>query len=99
MEFFASEFAAHWNEPVDDAIAVDNEPVTRTEMERIRRALFRFELYCNIFLKSLDRPGPDERKELFLDRFSPWENEQLVTMYEYLLQRMSIGQSVLFFSS
>ena len=99
VDFFASEFAAHWNEHVDEAVPVDTEPVTRTEMERIRRALFRFELYCNNFPKSLDRPGPDERKELFLDQFSPWENEQLVTMYEYLLQTMSIGQSVLFFSS
>ena len=99
VNFFALEFAAHWNEHVDETIPLDNEPATRTEMERIRRALFRFELYCNSFPKSLDRPGPDERKELFLDRFSPWENEQLVTMYEYLLERMSIGQSVLFFSS
>lgn len=38
-----------------------------------------------------DRPDADERKELFFDKFSPWENEQFITIYEFLLHRLSIA--------
>lgn len=100
VDYFASEFASTFNQPSKEAILIDGEPATRTEMERIRIALFRFELYCNLYRSSPNlstskqqRPSWDERKEQFLDRFSPWENEQLFTMYEYLLKRMSIGWS------
>ena len=102
VNYFTSEFASTFNHPSEGAIAHDDEPATRTELERIRIAFFRFELYCNVYRSSPNlrwkqqRPSSDERKEAFLDKFSPWENEQFYSIYEYLQERMSIGRSTLY---
>lgn len=79
-------------------IPIDNEPATPTETQRIRTALFRFELFCNLYRKSpnlpewkQERPSCSERKEAFLDKFSPWENEQMFTVYEYLRKLVTLG--------
>lgn len=91
VEFFAAEFAS---------FALSKNPVPRdsnaapscTETLRIKRNLYRFELYCNLFRKpSYDRmlrddrdclvqPSPfgtQEQREIFLKMFSPWKSEQL----------------------
>ena len=86
VEWFTLEFAETLRRPWEQ------NGVRPTELDRIRRALFRFELYRHLFPKDHFRPSPEERRELFFDKFSPWENEQLTMIYEFLYRRLSIGQ-------
>lgn len=104
VEFFATEFASS---------ALSKNPTTRgsnaapscTEMIRIKRILYRFELYCNLFRNpSYDRmirgerncllkPSPfraQEQRPIFFDKFSPWENEQLGCIHEYLIEVITL---------
>ena len=98
VDYFASKFASNFTQPPEEVIPIDEEPATPTEMQRIRTALFRFELFCNLYRKSPNlpewkqkRPSWSERKKSFLDKFSPWENEQMFTMYEYLRKLVTLG--------
>lgn len=99
VNWFAAEFAETILPPSRKVIPEDCEPPTRNEMDRIRRALFRFELYRTLFPKEphtfnvgeFDRFDPEEEPKLFFDKFSPWENEQLATIYEFLWNKLSIG--------
>ena len=104
VEFFAAEFASS---------ALSKNPTTRgsnaapsaAEMARIKRTLYRFELYCNLFRQPsfdrmrrdarncLIRPGPfgtQEQQDFFFDKFSPWENEQLGCIHDYLIEEITI---------
>ncbi|KAF5025942.1 hypothetical protein F66182_1977 [Fusarium sp. NRRL 66182] len=74
------------------------------EAYRVSRALYRFQIYRNLFLdKEQDLDlfhsyedeeeeyiEPDESlKRLFFDRHSPWVNEQLACVYDYLETRLT----------
>ena len=103
VEFFAAEFAS---------LALSKNPSMRgsnaapssTEMIRIKRILYRFELYCNLFRKPrydqmrrgerncLIQPSPfeaEEQQKIFFDKFSPWENEQLGCIHDYLIKEIT----------
>lgn len=58
-------------------------PLSRHEVMRIQRALYRFEVYGNLF-----RDGElfkwQEQRDLFFSKFSYWENEQLGCVRDYL---------------
>ena len=56
------------------------------ELERIERSFYRYELFCN-----LSRAGSQGEDREFLEKFAPWENEQLATIYDFLYDQMSIG--------
>lgn len=57
---------------------------TDTEVRRVQRALYRFQLYCNMFdRKSI--PVEERRQELFFSHFSTWENEQLFCARDLLV--------------
>lgn len=71
---------------------------SQTELFRIRRALYRFQIYCNLmFRKESDfHPGRWVRVErnylldrYFFDPFPPWINEQLCCIHDYLEQVLS----------
>ncbi|KAJ4257554.1 hypothetical protein NW762_008678 [Fusarium torreyae] len=79
------------------------------ETYRISRALYRFQIYRNLFLdkeQELDLFSPLNDKEeeeedtkpdlnqkkLFFDRHSPWVNEQLACVYDYLETRLTGGE-------
>ena len=104
VELFATEFASS---------ALSKNPSTRgsnaapsfTEILRIKRTLYRFELYCNLFRKPsyhrmirgarncLIQPRPfgaSEQREIFFGLFSPWENEQLGCIYDYLVEEITV---------
>ena len=104
VEFFAAEFAS---------AALSKNPTARgsnaapsvAEMIRIKRILYRFELYCNLFRKPhhsrmirgerncLIQPPPFgkmEQRDIFFDRFSPWENEQLGCIHDYLIEVITV---------
>ncbi|KAK2744284.1 hypothetical protein FQN57_004369 [Myotisia sp. PD_48] len=58
---------------------------SRSEIDRIQRALYQFEIYCNLF-RTLEHdiyPGPNQM-EVFFSKFSPWENEQLAPVLDDL---------------
>ncbi len=66
---------------------------TPSERARIRRALYRFETFCNIARRIL--PGvfyPDTRLDSFCSRFSPWENEQVGCIQDFLFRLVSPGE-------
>lgn len=69
-----------------------------SELHRMKRTFFRFELYCNLFRKyttvSEKRFTPIEQMELFLKQFPPWEVEQLVCVRDYLLQYIADGMAM-----
>lgn len=67
---------------------------TYAERCRIQRALYRFELYCNLFTKAVRVRGShkpqlvipvEQQARLFFHHFSVWENEQLGCIHDYLL--------------
>jgi hypothetical protein len=68
-------------------------PVSESEMLRIHRALYHFEVYCNIF-RDFERPifDLDEQRVIFFAKFSPWENEQLACIHEYLYRVAAPGK-------
>ncbi|KAH8648442.1 hypothetical protein BX600DRAFT_115206 [Xylariales sp. PMI_506] len=56
---------------------------TQTEVRRVQRALYRFQLFCNLF----SRNSLESRytRDLFFSHFSAWENEQLACVNELLI--------------
>ncbi|RSL63079.1 hypothetical protein CEP54_005383 [Fusarium duplospermum] len=98
----------------DESIS-DDQGLSAGEEYRISRALYRFQIYRNLFLDKevLDKEqdlfpsgyGDDDyyqdeeeeedtkpekkHKKLFFDRHSPWVNEQLACVYDYLETRLT----------
>ncbi|KAI8717504.1 hypothetical protein NCS52_00826400 [Fusarium sp. LHS14.1] len=96
----------------DESIS-DDQGLSPGEEYRISRALYRFQIYRNLFLDKevLDKEQdlfpsgygdddyqddeeedtkPDKKqKKLFFDRHSPWVNEQLACVYDYLETRLT----------
>ena len=66
-----------------------------TELRRIQRAFYTFELYCNLFR---EREGKlrnvkfneREQRQVFFNKFAPWENEQLGCIHDYLYERFTV---------
>ena len=68
------------------------DPLSSTEIFRLCRSFYRFELYCNLFRQYAyedERYTRGEQKAIFFDLHSPWENEQLACVHDYLFRRMS----------
>ena len=65
---------------------------TKSELNRFRRSFYRFQLYCNLF-GDLEHPtfSLQEQRIVFFSRFSPWENEQLACVHDYLCRLLSSG--------
>ena len=104
VEFFAAEFASATLSKNPTARGSNAAPSV-AEMIRIKRILYRFELYCNLFRKPhhdrmirgerncLIQPPPFgkvEQRDIFFDRFSPWENEQLGCIHDYLIEEITV---------
>ncbi len=63
--------------------------VSNTELVRLYRAFFRFEIYCNLFrpVESYEREKvytDDEQFSLFLIRLKPWAVEEMSVVHQYL---------------
>ena len=71
---------------------IPNYPPSHDEIHRIQRALYRFELYCNLF-RDPKRTlfNIKEQIPLFFFKFSPWEIEQLGIIHDYLFRVISPG--------
>jgi hypothetical protein len=67
-----------------------------SEVIRIHRALYNFNLYAILFADRIyptvdydDQLDMDETREVFLDRLPPWEVEELACIHAYLHKRIS----------
>ena len=74
------------------AVALEASP---HELQRFKRALYWFEIYCNVFgqdrkriLSKYKKYDPVEQREKFWDRFAPWEVERLACVFEHLMPRV-----------
>lgn len=68
-----------------------NRSLSRTEETRLTRALYRFQLYCNLFgvghCKSPTRRlefRDDDIVRLYLDVFEPWEVEEMACIFVFV---------------
>lgn len=66
-------------------------PATRAETSRVERAMYRFEIFCNLFREFWDSDFLEQLWDFFFSNFSPWENEQLACVHDYLVQAVSPG--------
>lgn len=66
---------------------------SRGEISRIDRTLYRLEIYCNLFWnRSAHSYEECNRQNLaFFSRFSPWENEQLACIRDYIYKILGPG--------
>jgi hypothetical protein len=75
-------------------------PPTRQELERIKRALYRFQVYRHIspprsygeYMANADRI--EMLHEIFFSKFATWENEQLACIYDFLVEEVRPGKSI-----
>jgi len=99
IRFFAADFCSsilsvHPISEVHDPAYV---PPSLSELCRIQRIFYRFELYCTLYRrqsfaqKSEDRFSPEEQQSLFFTKFVPWENEQLACIHDYLFRQLSVA--------
>jgi hypothetical protein len=68
-------------------------PLSWSERTLIERALYRFEIYCNLFGQN-DFDALVYEKKLFpafFGQFSPCENEQLACIYDFFIDILSPG--------
>ncbi|KAL2691237.1 hypothetical protein Neosp_001618 [[Neocosmospora] mangrovei] len=61
----------------------ENPLLSRTERIRIMRALYRFQLWCNLFGRS--ETGFDEVRilDMFFGLYEPWEVEEINSVYHF----------------
>lgn len=74
------------------------------ERFRISRAVFRYQLMCNLFCHQLclirrqafgPRFDDEELKRLFFSSFSPWVNEELMCVFVFLRRKVAQGMNIL----
>ncbi|KAI0469378.1 hypothetical protein F4859DRAFT_487977 [Xylaria cf. heliscus] len=89
ISYLASQAAHEALEKQPRLLAMAESPVpTRQEMCRFERALYRFQLYCNV-IGRLYPLEEDEFLDMFFEYFSTWENEQLACIEEHLVRVVS----------
>jgi hypothetical protein len=67
---------------------------TSSEIYRVQRSLYYYELFCLIWGNGQKVPADWDSKiswGLYVE-FSPWMSEQIASVYEYLLRKLSIGK-------
>lgn len=91
-DFGSSMLAVH---PLSKGSLSRYPPLSSTEIRRIHRALYRFELYYRIFAGSqwaaaewLGFPAPTVS---FLSLYPPWEVEELHCVHDFLYRRFSVA--------
>lgn len=97
VQFFAVDFSlsARAANPIGGSVFdVDSSPLSSSELRRIERTFYYFELYCNLFREGKQNDGrfdETEQREVFFSKFSPWQNEQLSCIHQYLFRSLSVG--------
>lgn len=72
-----------------------NQRLSSTELTRLERGFYRYELYCRVFpvepgnaLQS--RSSALEQFDYFIRRLEPWEMEEIVCIHEYFIYHLGI---------
>lgn len=99
VQFFTNEFCSSVLSvhPITGKPDPEYGPPSSSELCRIQRVLYRFELYCVLFRirepasKNKERFELEEQQALFFTKFRPWENEQLACIHDYLIRRLSVA--------
>ncbi|KAI1742042.1 hypothetical protein F4680DRAFT_464300 [Xylaria scruposa] len=100
VEKYANEFAEEaWGstdkpvlQPIDRFPFGDLLYLSPAEEFRFYRAFYRHELYVRFFLE--DNPQVMQLIKRFFRGHSPWENEQLICVYDYLHSRQGISSII-----
>jgi hypothetical protein len=61
---------------------------TVSEIARINRAFCRFEIFRHLYI---DESDEEHITKHFFHKFSPWENEQLASVHDYLVRAVSLS--------
>ncbi|KAI0007425.1 hypothetical protein F4779DRAFT_592003 [Xylariaceae sp. FL0662B] len=86
VHYLAALFAGEALERQPRLLALGEQPnPSCEEIRRFERALYRFQLFCNI-VGELDPIEDEELREMFFDHFSAWENEQLACLHDFLVR-------------
>ena len=106
VQFFTDRFAssALSIDPTGEVLSFSESQPSVTELHRIQRTFYRFEIFCNLFrerehkgrdsVSKILNPNteaglsPKEKQTLFFARFPPWENEQLACIRDYLFDQL-----------
>jgi len=89
VQFFAADFIERVRYKWPDDVVFPSQ----AETERVERAFYRFEIYCTMFRygQANYRFHISEQRRLFFSHFSPWENEQLACIHDYLARLVAPG--------
>ncbi len=93
VDFFTRDYV---KKALSDRLYEPSAKATPTEINRIQRAFYRFQIYCNMFgpFQNTRNFRVEEQQPLFFTHFSVWENEQLACIHEYLIRVVIPGQSL-----
>lgn len=102
VEYFCERFVRErlplMEKLMDRRLRPEDCPPSHMELFRIRRALYRYQIYCNLFFRDVVDLHPGrwvrQRRNAHLDRyffspFPPWVNEQLSCVHDYLEEVLS----------
>ena len=99
IDFFVHGFVQTQGHPVGGQCST---PFTETELYRIHRAFWRFELCCELYQSTTATDGYEKhgkfrevrinRQYIFLRTLTPWEAEELECVYDYL-ERLFLGNA------
>jgi hypothetical protein len=76
------------------ATPIEHPPLSQTETSHIVRALYRYEIYCDLFRDDLF--SVKEQQDVFFKRFSVFENEQVACIDDYLAMKFVFGRTFFF---
>lgn len=91
VEFFATDFVstALSKHPLVDETGQISSAITSTEWQRLLRSFYRYEFYTISYGRVWKSMVKRFRSAKFLQKFSIWEQEQLVCIGEYLFNKIS----------
>ncbi|KAI1377752.1 hypothetical protein F4677DRAFT_415410 [Hypoxylon crocopeplum] len=86
VNYFANTLANEALEKQPRLLALGEQPKPSCEeIHRFERALYRFQLYCNV-VGDVFPEDLDKLRDMFFVHFAAWENEQLACIHEYLMR-------------
>ncbi len=95
---FTSSYVARtlalWCHPYTKTPPHGQTPVTSTEISRIQRVFYRFEIFRLLFQgkQSIGFAHDDDSWNFLSRNFSPWENNQLACVHDYLFSVVAPGK-------
>ncbi|KAI0100082.1 hypothetical protein GGR51DRAFT_378710 [Nemania sp. FL0031] len=84
VSYFASQAASEALEE-EPRLSRKSASPTREEICRFERAIYRFQLYCNV-VGPLRRLEETKLQDVFFKHFAAWENEQLACIHEFFVR-------------